>query len=313
MEKAVIIINPLCHQGKGWKRWQSIRSQVLKKLAIDSTEFVLEDGLTLSDISSSHLCPDAKTLIISAGGDGSVHCLVNYLLHNNNTSVTNVAIGAIGLGSSNDFLKPFGEKIRSIPVLIDHSRGILLHDVGVATFYDEKNIEYRKYFIVNASVGVTAEANWNFNHPGIFLRILKEHATGAAIVYTAVNTIIRQRNVSLSLAFDGELLETSISNINILKVPYVSGSFYYENAGKRNDGQLGLNVCMNMSKFELLSTLNGLQKGKFPQSNKTFSRFTKEITITADRYFVFECDGETEKTNSLQLSILPNAIAVLKQ
>ena len=273
MQKAVIIINASCHQGKGWKRWQSIRGEVLQRLPAGCKEVVLEKGVILKELLQPHLGQNERTLIVSAGGDGSVHYLVNHLLKDGKEYASNVTLGAIGLGSSNDFLKPFGEKIKGIPVRINCGNGSLLHDTGMATYLDDANLEQKKFFIVNASVGVTAKANWNFNNPGFFLRMLKKQATGAAIVYTAVSTILGHRNQNLSLSFNERMLITSVSNINILKIPFVSGSFFYKQPVLPDDGQLALNICMNMSKRELLSVLNHLQKGNFTASNKTITQY----------------------------------------
>ncbi|HVG17039.1 MAG TPA: diacylglycerol kinase family protein [Chitinophagaceae bacterium] len=311
MQKTIIIINPLCHQGTGWKRWLSIRSEVLKRLSSNCTELLLEKGVTLKEALSKHWQQQEPALLISAGGDGSIHYLVNYLLKEAKESVPNVSIGAIGLGSSNDFLKPFGEKIKGVPLRINMANETM-HDVGVATFYDDTNAEHKKFFLINASVGVTAQANWNFNHPDNVLRWLKTRASGAAIIYTALSTILRHRNNPLSLVVNNSKFNTSVSNINILKLPFVSGSFFYKQPISHNDGQLALNVCMNMSRTELLSILNQLQKGKFPDSNKTLSEFTTNIDISSEQDFIFECDGETGKTRSLNVTVLPGALSILK-
>jgi diacylglycerol kinase family enzyme len=274
-------------------------------------EVVLENGVTLNEVLHPHLKQGEPILIVSAGGDGSMHYLVNYLLKEEEENVRHVTLGAIGLGSSNDFLKPFGEKIKDVPVRINCDEGTMLHDAGTVTYFDDKDFKQKKYFIVNASVGVTAQANWNFNHPDFLLRLLKKRATGAAIVYTAVSTILRHHNKVLSLKFNGREFNTSISNINILKVPFVSGCFFYTQPVSRTDGQLGLNICINMSKRELLSVLNQLQNGSFPPNSKTVTEFTSGIDIVSDNAFVFECDGETERSRSLNVSIVPNAITVL--
>ena len=283
-----------------------------KRLPSAEAEIVLEKGVNLTEVLPALLSSDEKLCFVSAGGDGSVHYLVNHLLTTPRNSTQQVTLGAIGLGSSNDFLKPFGEKIRNIPVRINRSGGSFLHDVGVATYRDEAGCLQKKYFIVNASLGVTAQANSNFNNPGTTLKFLKKHFSSGAILYTAVSTILSHKNTPFHLKYNDTELMVSISNINILKLPYVSGSFFYNQDISRDDGQLGLNVCMNMTKRELLYVLGKLQKGKFPAFEKTISVFTNNVSLTADESFVFECDGETEKATSLHVTILPNALSVLK-
>lgn len=307
----VVIVNPYCHEGKGWKRWLRIRDEVNQKLSVPVKEVVIEKGLSLEEVFSALHDLSANTCIISAGGDGTIHFLVNYLLAYKQKQLESISVGAIGLGSSNDFLKPFGEKIRGIPVRISCDSGSSMHDVGVVSYSNNKSREYKKYFIVNASFGVTAEANWKFNHPDLFLKFLKKYFSEAAIGYTAISTILKYRNTQGTLSYGNKKFLTSISNINILKIPYVSGSFHYKQSITRSDGNLGLNVCFNMSPWELISVLGRLKNGSFPASSKTLSEFIQEFHFTASNPFVFECDGETEKTDTISISIMPHALKVL--
>ena len=309
---AIIIINPYCHQQKGWKRWLSVKEQAYQKLCLPVTEVVIERGVNMKAMLEPHFDPLKKTCIISAGGDGSVHYLVNYLLGLENTVLNKLVIGAIGLGSSNDFLKPFTEKINGIPLRINCNGETISHDIGLVKYTDQENIWRQKYFIVNASLGVTAKANWDFNNPGVVLKFLKKTGTGAAIIYTAITSILSHRNINCKIKFNENEFEIAMSNINVLKLPFVSGSFFYDQPILKDDGNLGLNLCYNMSKLELLAVLGKLQKGKFSATKKTKSAFVKECFISSDRPIIFECDGETEKSRSIQISVLPNSLNVLE-
>ena len=308
----IIIINPYCHQQKGWKRWLSVKEQVYQKLNLPVTEIVIEKGTNMKTMLEPLFDPLKKTCIISAGGDGSVHYLVNYLLGLENTILNKVVVGAIGLGSSNDFLKPFKEKINRIPLRINCNGKIISHDTGLVEYTNEENIPKRKYFIVNASLGVTAKANWDFNNPGAVLKFLKKTGTGAAIIYTAISNILTHRNLTCKIKFHQNESEIAMSNINVLKLPYLSGSFFYDQQILRDDGNLSLNICYDMSKVELLAVLGKLQKGKFPDTKKTKSAVVKECLISSDKPIIFECDGETAKSGSIQISVLPNVLNVLE-
>ena len=269
IDNCVILVNPYCHQGKGWKNWQLIKQQVYQELSLPIKEVVVEKGISIEKLLQSSIDLKTGACIISAGGDGSMHYLVNYLLTLDKKVLNNLVVGAVGLGSSNDFLKPFCKKINGIPVRTNWKGNLISHDVGSVCYLNEKNIFEQKYFIVNASLGVTANANYNFNHPGLVLRFLKKNATAAAISYTAVNTILRHQNLKCSLEIDAEQSEYDLSNVNILKVPFVSGSFFYQQNILKDDGKLALNMCHGMSRFDLINVLTGLQKGKFPKSEKT--------------------------------------------
>ncbi|MEP7376657.1 MAG: diacylglycerol kinase family protein [Chitinophagaceae bacterium] len=309
-QSTYIIINPNCHQGRGWKRWLSIKNDVLKQIP-SAKELVTENGIDLNDQLSGLLQSNNEICLISAGGDGSIHYLVNMLLRSGGTGTPKVTLGAIGLGSSNDFLKPFQSTIKNIPVRINIAKPTLLHDAGRVLYTDEKNIRKEKFFIVNASFGATAQGNWNFNNPGKLLKWLKKNSTAAAINYTAITTILSYNNSFCSMSFNGEEKYTAISNINILKIPYVSGSLHYKQAILPDDGKLGLNICINMSKRELLQTLFNLEKGRFIETEKKISTYTDSFHLVSKTPIVFECDGETEKATDVQVSVIPQAIKLL--
>lgn len=310
-QQVIIIINPYCHQGRGWQRWLSVKKDVHQYFTPSLKEFVLEKGMDLCTILPGVLQTGQQNCIISAGGDGSMNYLVNTLLKSPAIDLENITLGAIGLGSSNDFLKPFDKKISNIPVRINLSGPIKKHDLGVATFYDENNQFKEQYFIVNASVGVTATANWNFNNPGKILKLLQSKFTVGAIIYTAVTTILRHKNINCHIIFNGTELDMAVSNINILKIPFVSGSFWYNQNISADDGRLRLNICRDMNKIDLLKILSNLQKGKFLPGKKTIAEVFKSLYLSSVKPLIFECDGETVMANNINISVMPKAIKIL--
>lgn len=309
--QVIIIINPLCHQGHGWKRWNSIRSEVFKLLPASTVEIILEKDMRLEIVLLPLLQTATPKYILSAGGDGSMHYLLNCIFQSTTVDINTITLGAIGLGSSNDFLKPFNKKIKNIPVRINYTGASAWHDVGSAIFSDENNLVKKKFFIVNASFGVTAAGNWNFNNPGKLLQFLKSYSTGTAIIYTALKTISGYRNSSYRVQYNGSSSEIMVSNINILKIPFVSGSFHYKQPILPDDGRLGLNICMDMNKKELLHTLYQLSQGKFETGKKRIATYTMELHVSAANPVIFECDGETEKANNITLAVIPQAIKIL--
>lgn len=304
-----IIINPHSHQGRGWKRWQSIKTDVFTLLP-EAKEIVTDKKEDTDAFFKTLNSTDLETILISAGGDGSVHHLANAIFRSGRDR-SKIILGAIGLGSSNDFLKPFQKTINKIPVRIDIKTIPRYQDVGKAVFTDEKNITREKFFIINSSFGATAEGNWNFNNPGSLLKWLKKNNTSLAISYTAITTILGFKNKTCAVSYNETIKQLPVSNISILKIPFVSGSLHYQQTILPDDGQLGLNICADMSKTELLQTLFNLEKGKFKVNEKKTSVFIKKFSLQSDDPVVFECDGETEKIFKADISIIPKAIRIL--
>ena len=305
-----IIVNPHCHQGRGWKRWLSIRDSVMEILP-EAQVIVSRAAKDLEAIIEQILLSESKASIISAGGDGSINALINILLTSGHPSGKQISVGAIGLGSSNDFLKPFGETIQGIPVRIRDRYPNILFDVGHVRYKDENNTDAQRYFIVNASMGVTAAANWQFNTPGSVLRELKKYFTAGAILYTAVSTIWKHRNIDCHIRYNQVNSLIAMSNINILKNPNVSGSFCYPQAIRPDDGLLGINICIDMGRKELLNTLIGLAGKKFVTGDQRISDLATSFYLHTAAPIVLECDGETMMANDIHISVLPKAIKIL--
>jgi len=309
-DQVIYVVNPYCHQGKGWKRWLQISSEVFSRIALPGKEVVLEAGATWQQQLEELMSPTGNTCLISAGGDGTINGLINYLLNCKPALVERIAVGAVGLGSSNDFLKPLAQKVQQIPVRINLSQPPLWQDVGLI-HYKNRMTQNKKYFIVNASLGVTAQANRNFNQPDKLLKFLKKHCTPTAIFYTALKTILQFNNISCTVNYNQQKSVIAMSNINIIKTPFVSGNIHYDQKIEKDDGNLILNICDGMSRWQLVQTLVRLQNGVFPQSVNTSSNVIHKFSLQADSPIIFEYDGETEEAQTLAVKIIPKAIKVL--
>lgn len=309
--QVIIIVNPFCHQGLGWQRWLSIKDDVMKLFPENTITIVIEKGMQFKEVIATLIANSNENYIISAGGDGSMNYLIHTLFQIPNVNLNKITLGAIGLGSSNDFLKPNNQLIKGIPVRINYRSSKLGYDVGLVKFNDENKEDQLRYFIVNSSFGVTAQANYNFNNPDKILKFLKLKFTSSAILYAAISTIIRYKNFPCQLYFNGNFQNIEVSNINILKIPYVSGSFHYNQEIKPNDGKLALNICMNMTKSELLYSLIQLASGKFKNNKKRTSQYVTEFTLDAVKPVVFEYDGETIKSKHVAITIHPKKIKIL--
>ncbi len=138
---------------------------------------------------------------VAAGGDGTVNLLLNTLLALKPERETGLAVGAIALGSSNDFHKPVQpwQCTGGISCKIDFSAATPRDVVHVS--YSGKGGEACRFFLINASAGLTAEANAFFNNTDRLLGWLKQRYTDPAILYAAIRTILRYRNEEMTLTF----------------------------------------------------------------------------------------------------------------
>jgi diacylglycerol kinase family enzyme len=310
----VIVLNPRSAQGKAQRRWQSIEPLLRKKFP--GAEFFVMNGKTSLDAFLRRKINAGERAFVAAGGDGTVNALLQALLDRSAPAeARNFKIGAIALGSSNDFHKPFAARNGSLPVPckieFDSAR---LQDVGRLVFEDTDGRRQRRYWINNASVGITAQANAFFNAPDRVLHRLKKYRSNLAIVYAALHTIFTYRNLPMTVCFDGqESRSIQVTNLGLVKNPHFSGSFCYDSPYEKNSGFFFAHLCYEMSLFRTLNTLWHLSRREFSGLPNTASFRLKHLTVTAQTPFAVEYDGDTITTRRAEFSVLKEYIGVCQR
>ena len=305
-----ILVNSSANNNTGGKKWLLIQNSVLDMLPTGTLVISYEAGFNTEHCIRELINERNIKCIISAGGDGSINYILNAIIACLGESPAEMHLGAIGLGSSNDFMKPVSKVLSGIPVRIDHDHPTSA-DIGKVTFFDKYSVYRSRYFIVNASIGVTAEANLLFNEGDFFINRMKDRFINATILYTAVKTIITYRNLAVQLAYGNVMEKINISNMSVVKNPNISGSFKYDQEISINDGYLGLNYFYDLGKLELLKALYDLKRGKFAGKPKRRSVLVKSVKITSGELMALETDGEVTFANDIEFSIIPEGIQVL--
>ncbi|UCC11279.1 MAG: acylglycerol kinase family protein, partial [candidate division WOR-3 bacterium] len=163
-----VFINPCSNYGKSLRQWETIKDEVRTRMGKLETEQILNPVEIIPEISKS--LKRGEDIFIAAGGDGTVNLLLNAIMQAGGDR--DVTIGAVGLGSSNDFHKPFGEDafIKGVPVKIDF-KNAFPRDVIRIRYRNATGHPDTRYCLINASAGLTAEANAFFNLHGSFMKI----------------------------------------------------------------------------------------------------------------------------------------------
>ena len=308
--KPLILDNCSSKGGTAKRIWSGMKDEIINRFPVKPVIFFydfpfLGDGY--SELDELIRENDINTLI-SAGGDGSVNYLTNYLA--DRECGNKLSLGAIGLGSSNDFHKPIQNVINGIPLRLNYQNRIQ-SDLGKVEFCDSRGRQKSKYFIINASIGVTAEANLLFNRSSGLLPFLKKRWTNGAIIYSTLRTFLTFKNFSARLEFGGKVQSVNLSNLSVLKSPHVSGNMKYDQDINPGDGRLGLNYCCDLNIPDLLKLMNDLGKGRFEGKPKRFSYYTTSLRIQTEKPVALETDGEVEVGSNFIFSILPRAITTL--
>jgi diacylglycerol kinase family enzyme len=307
----VIIINPYASGGTATEKWEKIESEVFKRLGLVDINYLNKDK-TMKDCLSESL-KQGHQEFIAGGGDGTINLLLQNIIELVPSSqLEKIKIGAIGLGSSNDFHKPFiiRNMIDGIPCKFNFTLSEA-RDVGILSFINHEGQKQQKYWLINASIGITAEANLFFNTPDILLNYLKKTITKLAILYAALRTIVLYSNLNIRFKIGmNKSKKINLTNMGIVKSPHFSGNFSYDTPFEPDTGQFYINVCRDMHLSNILNLLWNLSKNRFCGLPKTESFCSDRLSVESDRPFAIEFDGEVVTTKSAILNIKRKMIGV---
>lgn len=255
-----IILNKNAGGGTALKNWEKIEHEVQKRFETIELFESQQPDLLRQVIAKSIQEQDYNFII--AGGDGTVNLFINNLIEAlNGEQINKIKIGVIGIGSSNDFCKPYDlqSTIDKFPCKINFSSS-MQRDVGIIKYRSGTQF-FHKYFLLNASIGVTAQANDYFNKPDKFLSFLKKYFKSLAIFYAAIKTIFTYKNFEVQIIVNPDKAYCyPVSNLSIIKNPNISGSLSYPIEADYQNGLFDIYLAHSMNSFDLIDLLRSLSK-----------------------------------------------------
>ena len=307
----LVVVNEHSKGATGARRWAAARAALRRSgLAFEEVRpasVPASDQAVVDGIARGH------DVVVAAGGDGTVGAVLNALMDpRTDRPRRDVALGAIGLGSSNDFHKPMSpaRRIGRLPARLAADAATVI-DVGKARLVHPDGRTSVRYFVLNASAGIVAAGNAYFNDGAGVVRWLKSKHTEAAILYAAVVSMLRYRPRRIALRVDGALvLDEPVTNIGVVKSMHFAGGMHYDTGGRRDDGQFDVNVWEAMGRARLLSTVAHLYRGKFRGRPRTRCLRGAVVGLASDTALPLELDGEIFTVTAAELSVLPRALRV---
>jgi diacylglycerol kinase family enzyme len=305
-----ILLNKHSNNGRGLRRWEKSKSELEAgllgrdyRLAEDSGDL----GLRLRDEYVR-----GERVFVAAGGDGTVNFLLNKIMTTDGIIPREITLGAVSLGSSNDFHKPYSAEKRTRAGVYYRLAvaGAVPHNIGQVDYEDETGERRRKYFIINGSLGIIARGNYLFNSDERVVRWLKPRWVLGTIWYLTFRTLFSAKNIPVRISVGGNSLETEATTLSVIINPHFTGNLSYDCGDFSRRDEFGIALCEKMGTAERFRTLSSLTKGRFNGLPKT--RFWESPAVDLDPAFPtpLEMDGEVVLARRIQIRLLKGAVKV---
>lgn len=300
----MIFLNPQSCSGLAMKKWARLSDELSELTAAMIVDDFYKLDWELLNIR------EGDTLI-SAGGDGTLHCMVNALITNKGIDIlSKIKVGHIGLGSNNSFLRPYHEcrMVHEIPMRISeitYAQDLLEIEVG------HEGKSQKVYCVANSSLGFLASANILFNSAAD-IAVLKKWNSDLADVYTFIKALLKWRPVKIRYILDGKSAEKIITNMHFMKKPFYATDLGFPEVIHPGNGRFRLNVLWHRNQFIILKKFFSMLAYKKQEEGRDLSLEIDEIQISSERPQPIEMDGEIYYGSSFKIKTFKEGIHLCK-
>ena len=296
--RLVIIANPSSGRGRSEAKLREIES-MLRDWGLDY-RMVRTAGPGHAAEAAAEALRGGDRFLVAAGGDGTVHEVVNGMLAGGRPVAADAVLGVLATGSGCDFVKSFGipgDAVRAARRLTgDAVRTI---DVGKVTFADGGATTVR-YFanIAEAGLGGSVVARAS--------RLSGVLAT-TRYFFGFWLTLPRFRPATVRLDADGQAFEWVAQNVVVANCRFYGGGMQISPNSRPDDGRLDV-LVMTGPKSDAYTTLPKVYRGThLPHRNIAELRVSR-VTVEADAPYPIEADGEMLGTTPATFEVIPAAL-----
>ena len=296
-ETVHLFLNPTAGRGRAGKR----ERRIVELLGGSKLPVELHRSSDVGDLEAKirrHV-EAGQSLIVVAGGDGSVHEATNGILGAGGAA----SLGVVPTGTGNDFAK-------ACDIPLDWEHAVRLLADRIAAGQEARRVDVGRmndrYFANGAGIGFDARVTkiaHSYRMPigdlVYLLAIFRGMAEGIATP--------RMRIMADDLVWDGPLTLANIAN-----GPWEGGMFHIAPMASNGDGQFDLMIAGPVSRRRILTLLPTLMSGKHIEEKEIMHRRVRQLTIEAEEPVLSHLDGEIQPPlRHLEISLLPGALRLL--
>jgi YegS/Rv2252/BmrU family lipid kinase len=291
-----IIVNPSSGNRNISEQWEEIQ-QLLKTKKIDFSFAFTQFSKHEIELVDKAIQNGFRN-IISIGGDGTLHHVVNGIMQQRYVKTSDITIAVIPQGTGNDWIKTYNipNDIEKAIEIISKKKTIL-QDIGVL----ETENNTVSYFNNVAGLG----------YDGYIVHKLKTLKRFGSISYllSGLDGLLFYKKSVFKIIFDDKTIETKCLMTIFGLCKFSGGGMQFTKDVNSSDGLFDITIAKNLNLFDLVFNLPKLYSGKIVHHKKVESYKTKEITVIPKTTKPFiQADGELIGTGKVSVKIIEKAI-----
>jgi len=291
-----IIANPIAGNQKFSKQWKEIQ-QLLNSKNIDYSFVFTQFSKHEIELVQNAIQQGFRN-IISVGGDGTLHNVVNGVMMQRYVNSSDITIAVLPMGTGNDWIKTYNIS-KNIPKAIDSilKRKTILQDIGKI----ETETGVVSYFNNVAGLG----------YDGYIAKKLQEVKKLGALSYLIAGFygFLFYKKSAFKILINHKIT-TPVCLMTIVSIcKFSGGGMQFSEKVNPNDGLFDITVVKNLTLFDLILNIRKLYNGKITEHPKVATYQTNEITIIPQNSNTYiQGDGELIGVGSATFSIIEKGV-----
>lgn len=312
MTKTLLVLNPMAGHGAALKMFPHVEA-ALRGEGMDFD--VVHTRASLHAVQIAWDAPgQGYERIITVGGDGIVHEVLNGLMRASNEGET-ITLGIIPLGTGNDFIKALPPALTPGKTRDDWREELsrivggktMLVDVGKITGdLPAAGHPHPQYFVNGTDVGFGAR---------VAKAVRGVPVTGMAAYLLAIMQVLADYGLPhIKVTLDsGEVLELNTTLTAVTNGRCFGSSFWLTPQAEIDDGIFEVLVAKALGRRGILKIIPQLMKGTHMNHPIILWRKAKKVTIESPDPMIIEADGELPflEARRLDIEILPRRLRVI--
>lgn len=300
--KTRLIVNPGADLGRAWRKVADLRPLVEEYGGADWSGTVYPTHATLL---ARQAAEAGSSLVIAAGGDGTVHEVINGLMQV--PQEARPRLGIVPLGSGNDFAHSIGIYTNPSEALKKIFTGVP-NAIDVGLFDTDRGMH--EYF--NNTFGLGFDAIVTIRSHRL------THMRGFLMYLVAVlQTIIFDLDAPMMhITSDQEKWDDETTMLVICNGPREGGGFLVAPDSLVSDGILNYATLTRVSRLMLLRLLPEVMKGTHGRFKQVRLGQLHKMEVKAEKPFTIHADGEViagfgTDVRNVSVEVIPGAIELM--